>query len=93
MFIIYTTKIQQIYQIRKFLGNFFNQKRKFFVNKTREHTSYRCTPFTELDFVNNKNTSLLIMVKVPYKKELAKQLETTLSSFKGHSLMPHSKSN
>lgn len=26
IFIIYITKIQQIYQIRKFLGNYFYQK-------------------------------------------------------------------
>ena len=66
---------------------------KVFCEQNKGAHLFRCTPFTELDFVNNKNTSLLIMVKVPYEKELAKQLETTLLSFKGHSLMPHSKYN
>ena len=58
MFIIYITKIQQIYQIRKYLSNFFNQKRKFFCNQNKGAHLLDALPFTELDFVNNKNTSL-----------------------------------
>ena len=30
MFFIYTTKVQRIYQIRKFLGNYFIKNESFF---------------------------------------------------------------